>query len=434
MAFVALDFETTGLSPSKHRIVEIGAVAFNRDGQVLGEFHSLVNPNGLITATDIHGISDIDVIDAPDFGSLLPAFADFVTGHVLVAHNAAFDISFLKCELDRVGVQMSRVGALCTLDLVTRTHPRAPRKLAMCCEALGVPVLAGHHALHDARMTARLGVILFREAGLLDEVEPIQIRIPRTLAVNARPPLAREAVFREASENGAFLSSLLAQLPPQQTGSGSPNRLKYMEALEGALVDGEVSESEADDLFELAQVCSLTSEEVFALHREFFHSVCTVALADHYVSARERAYLKKVGLILGITDWEDFLDSPKRVSVWKPGDPIREEENLETSTAADFTSAEAATNFSDPKIASLLSGMRIVLTGVFSAFSREAGREAITRRGGLAPEGLSKITDALVAGEGAGPSKLEKASTLGIPILNESEFRQLLQSGNLPRR
>src|SRR5205085_4944714 len=95
--FVVVDLETTGGSPASCAITEIGAVKVC-GGEVLGEFQTLVNPGVPIPAfiSVLTGITDIAVAGSPRIGAVLPAFLEFAAGSTLVAHNAPFDISFLK--------------------------------------------------------------------------------------------------------------------------------------------------------------------------------------------------------------------------------------------------------------------------------------------------------------------------------------------------
>ena len=102
VTFVVVDLETTGGSPAECGITEIGAVKV-RGGEVLGEFQTLVNPGGPIPAfiSVLTGITDSMVASSPRIEAALPAFLEFAAGSVLVAHNAGFDISFLKAAARR---------------------------------------------------------------------------------------------------------------------------------------------------------------------------------------------------------------------------------------------------------------------------------------------------------------------------------------------
>ena len=76
--------------------------------------------------------------------------------------------------------------------------------------------------------------------------------------------------------------------------------------------------------------------------------------------------------------------------------------------------------------------MSVVVTGTLENFSREGAEEAIKERGGKSPGSVSKKTNAVVLGDGPGAAKITKARELKIPILNEAQFQQLLETGNLP--
>lgn len=95
----------------------------------------------------------------------------------------------------------------------------------------------------------------------------------------------------------------------------------------------------------------------------------------------------------------------------------------------------AGLNFDEPRGAELpqtLAGMSIVVTGTLENFSRDAAEEAITSRGGKSPGSVSKKTTAVVVGDAPGASKLTKAESLEVPILDESQFQKLLDTGELP--
>ena len=105
--FVVLDLETTGGSPKDCAITEIGAVKV-RGGEVIGEFQTLINPGGPIPAfiTVLTGITDAMVISAPPIGEALFSLYEFLGSPeetVLVAHNAPFDVGFLKAASEKLG-------------------------------------------------------------------------------------------------------------------------------------------------------------------------------------------------------------------------------------------------------------------------------------------------------------------------------------------
>src|SRR3954466_6813040 len=102
--FVVFDLETTGGSAEADTVTEIGAVKV-RGGEVLGEFATLVDPGRGIPPeiVQLTGITNAMVCIAPRFEQVLPAFLEFATGSVLVAHNSGFDIGFLRAACSRFG-------------------------------------------------------------------------------------------------------------------------------------------------------------------------------------------------------------------------------------------------------------------------------------------------------------------------------------------
>ncbi len=125
--FTAFDVETTGFSPKNDRIVEIGAVRFRGDGEIIAATNWLVNPEMPIPfyATEVHGINDTMVANAPVFRSVWPEFAAFCRESVLLAHNAPFDLRFLRAELARAGLEAPNLPVGDTLPLFRRWFPAA---------------------------------------------------------------------------------------------------------------------------------------------------------------------------------------------------------------------------------------------------------------------------------------------------------------------
>ena len=157
VTFVVVDLETTGGSPAGAHITEIGAVKV-RGGEVVGEFQTLVNPGEAIPAfiSLLTGITDRMVADAPRLDTALPAFLEFARGSVLVAHNAPFDVSFLKAAAQLTGHAWPGFRVVDTAhlarQLVTKDEAR-DRKLGTLARLFGAATTPDHRALHDARAT-----------------------------------------------------------------------------------------------------------------------------------------------------------------------------------------------------------------------------------------------------------------------------------------
>ncbi|GAA3985522.1 DEDD exonuclease domain-containing protein [Actinomadura viridis] len=157
VTFVVVDLETTGGSPAESAITEIGAVKV-RGGAGLGEFGTLVDPGGAIPPfiTALTGITQAMVTAAPRMDSVLPAFLEFARGCVLVAHNAPFDIGFLKAACAAQGYAWPAFPVVDTVDLARRvlTKDEVPNcKLETLARFFGAATRPCHRALADARAT-----------------------------------------------------------------------------------------------------------------------------------------------------------------------------------------------------------------------------------------------------------------------------------------
>jgi DNA polymerase-3 subunit epsilon len=154
--FVVLDLETTGLSPDRDRITEVGAVRA-RGGEVLAELRTFVHPGVPIppAVTTITGITDADVAHAPDITTVLPVVLDFLGDAVLVAHNARFDLGFLQAAAARLGLPALRPRVIDTAVLARRLIRDEVRdvRLGTLARHLRAPDAPDHRALNDARAT-----------------------------------------------------------------------------------------------------------------------------------------------------------------------------------------------------------------------------------------------------------------------------------------
>lgn len=170
MEFVVVDLETTGTNPDLDAITEIGAVRVV-GGEVVEEFQTFVNPEREIPAyiARLTGISNHMVKDAPSADAVIPMFLEFTRTSVLVAHNARFDVGFLKAAALRLGYGWPRLDVVDTLTLARRTFGRDEvknHKLSTLAGAVGATTVPNHRALSDARATVDvLHAILARLAG-----------------------------------------------------------------------------------------------------------------------------------------------------------------------------------------------------------------------------------------------------------------------------
>lgn len=188
--FVVVDLETTGGSAENDAITEIGAVKV-RAGEVLGELATLVDPKRSLPPQIVRltGITSAMLVDAPPIEQVLPTFLEFARGAVLVAHNAGFDIGFLKAAARQCGIDWPQPTVLCTVRLARRVLSRdeAPRvSLGALAQLLGASTTPNHRALDDARATvdvlhALIGRVGNQGVDTMGELRRYRTHVPNAL-------------------------------------------------------------------------------------------------------------------------------------------------------------------------------------------------------------------------------------------------------------
>lgn len=258
--FVVVDLETTGgrateSAPGRgdhDQITEIGAVKV-RGGEIIGELGTLVDPGRAIPPqiVALTGITTAMVCDAPRIESVLPSFLEFARGAVLVAHNAGFDIGFLKAAAKRCDIAWPRPPVLCTVKLARRvlTRDEAPSvRLSALAQLFSTSTTPNHRALDDARATVDVlhgliervgnqGVHTFPELRTyLPNVTPTQ-RGKRHLAAGL-PRRPGVYLFRGPSDEVLYVGTavdLHRRVAQYFTGADPRTRMKEMVALASAV-------------------------------------------------------------------------------------------------------------------------------------------------------------------------------------------------------
>ena len=204
VTFVVLDLETTGGSAERDTITEVGAVKV-RGGERVGELATLVDPGTGIPpqVVALTGITTALVTGAPRLPQVLPSVLEFLTGGVLVAHNAPFDAGFLRAACKRHGVIWPRPPVLCTARLARAvlTRDEAPSvRLGALAELFGTTTRPTHRALADARATVEVLHHLLERIGNLG-VQSLEELL--TLVRDATPhrPTERQRRNRHLAES-----------------------------------------------------------------------------------------------------------------------------------------------------------------------------------------------------------------------------------------
>lgn len=174
LRILAVDVETTGLSPSRDRLVEIAAVIW-QDGREVDAFDALVNPGCAIphAAMRVHGITDAMVREKPPVDAVLPAFLAFCQADLVIAHNARFDMAFLREACLRAGLTPLALPVHDTCAISRQLLPMSPsHSLESMKRVLGVGAGQQHRALQDARDCLAVFLKLLERGYVLQRVVP----------------------------------------------------------------------------------------------------------------------------------------------------------------------------------------------------------------------------------------------------------------------
>jgi DNA polymerase-3 subunit epsilon len=256
--FVVVDLETTGGRAAgteqkpPDAITEIGAVKV-RGGAILGEFATLVDPQRSIPPQIVHltGITSAMVCDAPTIDAVLPMFLEFACDSVLVAHNAGFDVGFLRAAAQRCNIAWPRPPVLCTVRLARRVLSReeAPSvRLAALARLFTAASQPTHRALDDARATVDVLHALIERVGnqgvhtyadlraYLPNVTPTQRR--KKVLAQGVPHRPGVYLFRGPSGEVLYVGTavdLRRRVSQYFTGADTRGRMKEMVTLAAAV-------------------------------------------------------------------------------------------------------------------------------------------------------------------------------------------------------
>lgn len=196
---ICFDFETTGVSAMTDRIIDMGAVRFTTDRLDIDTYSQLVNPLRPIgaAASQVHGLYDHDVYDAPTLDNVLPQFLQFLQGaEVLIAHNAGFDRSFLAAACVFAGASPPETATICTLPLTRKAWPEFENyRLETIGVNLGLIEREDHRGLSDSLLLTDV----FRLA-----VEKLQIKTKEELYAFTKPHLIKDNKFKAGTAPQGF--------------------------------------------------------------------------------------------------------------------------------------------------------------------------------------------------------------------------------------
>jgi DNA polymerase-3 subunit epsilon len=319
--FAIVDVETTGFSPAQgDRIIEIAIARVDARGRIEDEYATLVNPERDAGAVFVHGISNIDIGDAPRFADVAGEVLARMNGAVVVAHHAAFEERFLAAEFTRLGILPPISPAVCSLWLARRTMRTPNHKLRTLARYAGISTADAHTALGDVRTVAALLPQMLSMYGqpLYYDCGPRSMpRLPR----GARPK-TRAVELRKGTDG--WMTSLMARLPRSAADARDGDAQRYLDALAGALADGTIVGVETQALATLAGSAGLGAAEVADLNRRFLDGMKQLALADDILTTAELRQLRTTADVLGMPGYFEGLraTTPADLLGGGPGIPV----------------------------------------------------------------------------------------------------------------
>jgi DNA polymerase-3 subunit epsilon len=306
------DLETTGLNAGTDRVVEISVVRIDPGKESKLLLDSLVNPNRKMAATEIHGITEEDVKDAPKFEDVAGELLRSIYDCVLASYNIYFDISFLQYELGRVGFRQLPPH-LCLMYMRPMLSLGNRCCLEKACEGFGFKHLNAHQSAADVLSSAKLWPIYLREIehrGLRIFADLTRLKPYKFLESLARDPFVPPAA--EKLPHAARLKSRSERLAPfvQPAPAGEKAaslqvdaRHAYWEALKAVLSDLDVSHEEMKYLEKRRNELELSKEEVRALHARIFADLITKSVEDRILDDAECQTLRSLYKCLEKLGW-----------------------------------------------------------------------------------------------------------------------------------
>lgn len=424
--FTVFDVETTGFSPRTDRVVEIALVRTDASGQLMDSWGSRFNPDRPVGATHIHGISDRDVASAPRFHDAASTIASAMQGTTLVAHNAAFDVAFLRREFDLAGWELPALQTYCTLEASSYYLPHlARRRLPDCCDAAGVPLHRAHSALGDATATAHLlHSYLASEQSVRQAPSwsPVHAALapPTSQEWPTRPSRARQQPEAPASSSAPYYRNPVktshiadalsdAQGHIQISGDHTPASAAYTELLLEALQDGALSAAESSELEQLTLAQRVTGDDVRGVHRGLIASLAQLVVDTGRVPRNERHELIAVAAQLGIGE-KDAVKALQKAEA-------RRTARLDAATVP----LPAGWQHGEP----LRIADRVAFTGDDGRRTRQETESAA--RGLRVTGSVSGRTNLLVWDGSMRGTKLRAAEKAGVCIVSPADYEVLLQ-------
>lgn len=298
-----VDVETTGLTAGRDRIVEISVVRVEPGSDPLLVLDTLVNPMRPISATEIHGITDDDVLSAPRFQDLAGEVVAALSGCVVAAYNVYFDMRFLEFELGDAGVS-HRPPHFCLMYLRPMLGLGSRCKLQDACIDHAVDYEPNHVASNDALASAGLlahYLKVIQQKELRTYGELASLRTYKFTKSFANLPFPGPDQFQLSRTTRLW--SRVGHVPERLVDPLQLALRSYWDTLKTVIADLEISDEELQLVIAERHRLQLGPEQVRMLHARAFASVITQFIDDQWLDDRETRKLRKLHKALSTLGW-----------------------------------------------------------------------------------------------------------------------------------
>ncbi len=308
-----LDVETTGLTPGRDRIVEFSVIRKEpgADGGLV--LDTLVNPQRSMAATEIHGVTDDDVADAPAFNDIVGDVVHALSDCVVASYNIYFDMPFLEYELRQAGIDHS-LPHFCLMYLRPMLGLGKRCALGDACLAHGIHHNSAHVAAADAQAATQLmGVYLeeMRARDIETFADLAQLKAYKFVKSFDRTPLVftatehpRDRVQLKSRGTDVAVMQGIADVPADEgTKDGRQAVGAYWDALKAVICDLEVTDDEICHLEEKKRALGVSEEQIRALHARAFANVISQFVDDQRLDDRECKKLRRLFACLSQLGW-----------------------------------------------------------------------------------------------------------------------------------
>jgi DNA polymerase-3 subunit epsilon len=396
MRTIAIDFETA--NEERRSACAIG-LAWLENGAVVRREHRLIRPKEMRFNPHnirVHGIRPEDVRDKPEFPDVLSEFLPDISGALILAHNAAFDIGVLCAALTEYRQLFPEFGYYCTMDISRRIWPELP-SVSLDSVARHFGIKFNHHDPgEDAFACAEIAIAAAREVGVSDVID-ISTKIP------IQPGRVRVDSYLPCLVSGIVSVARSIKSIPDLSADFLDDILSFSVRGSTGNIYGITARRTAGKL-RVSCTCQAGQNRNWCKHR--------TSLVDRDVS---NLLSENVLDVKKLAEWAvdvevEPRDEPRRT--WR--DRSRNFDVLEESSISPGTREHRT-----------VSGKTVVFTGSLEKFTRDEAKAVAERLGAKVSGSVSKKTDYLVAGPGAG-SKLKEAQKHGVTVLDEDGWLKLV--------